>query len=113
MEHFTYLDENAGELIFAVVRGNQDDLRLQGRRIKDNLGIVGFSVQIRQPVVIHDLASDPRWYREFHPDLASRLKNAITFPLLVQGKPIGAVQIFQLCPRRDGAPASAWQSHGI
>jgi HD-GYP domain-containing protein (c-di-GMP phosphodiesterase class II) len=88
------LDEHAGELIFAVVRGNQDDLRLQGRRIKDNLGIVGFSVQIRQPVVIHDLASDPRWYREFHPDLASRLKNAITFPLLVQGKPIGAVQIF-------------------
>ncbi len=46
------LDEHAGELIFAVVRGNQDDLRLQGRRIKDNLGIVGFSVQIRQPVVI-------------------------------------------------------------
>jgi putative nucleotidyltransferase with HDIG domain len=88
------LDENAGELIFAVVRGNQEDLRLQGRRMKDNLGIVGFSVQIRQPVVIHDLASDPRWYREFHPDLASRLKNAITFPLLVQGKPIGAVQIF-------------------
>ena len=88
------LDENAGELIFEVVRGNQDDLRLQGRRIKDNLGIVGFSVQIRQPVVIHDLASDPRWYREFSPDLAIRLKNAITFPLLVQGKPIGAVQIF-------------------
>jgi putative nucleotidyltransferase with HDIG domain len=88
------LDENAGELIFEVVRGNQDDLRLEGKRIKDNLGIVGFSVQIRQPVVIHDLASDPRWYREFNPDLASRLKNAITFPLLVQGKPIGAIQIF-------------------
>ena len=88
------LDENAGELIFTVVRGNPEDMRLQGRRIKDNLGIVGYSVQVRQPVVIHDLASDPRWYREFHPGLASRLKNAITFPLLVQGKPIGAVQVF-------------------
>ncbi len=88
------LDENAGELIFAVVRGNQDDLRLQGRRIKDNLGIVGSSVQIRAPIVIDDLSSDPRWYREFSPDLAIRLRNAITFPLLVQGKPIGAVQIF-------------------
>ena len=88
------LDENAGELIFEVVRGNQEDARLQGRRIKANLGIVGSTVQMRQPIVIDDLASDPRWYREFSPDLASRLKNAISFPLLVQGKPIGAVQIF-------------------
>ncbi len=88
------LDENAGELIFTVVRGNPEDMRLQGRRIKSNLGIVGYTVQVRQPVIIHDLASDPRWYREFHPGLASRLKNAITLPLLVQGKPIGAVQVF-------------------
>jgi HD-GYP domain-containing protein (c-di-GMP phosphodiesterase class II) len=88
------LDENAHELIFKVVRGNEDDQRLQGKRIKDNLGIVGYSVQIRQPVVIRDLSSDPRWYREFHPDLAARLMNAITFPLLVQGNPIGAIQIF-------------------
>jgi len=88
------LDENAGELIFKVVRGSVEDQRLQGNRIKDNLGIVGYSVQSKQPVVIHDLANDPRWYREFHPEMTSRLKNAITFPLLLKGKSIGAIQIF-------------------
>jgi HD-GYP domain-containing protein (c-di-GMP phosphodiesterase class II) len=88
------LDSHARELLFKVVRGDHYDLRLQGNRIKDDMGIVGYAVQHRQPIVIHDLASDPRWYRDFNPDLASRLVNAITLPLMMQGNPIGAVQIF-------------------
>src|SRR5512139_3756529 len=45
------LDDNAGELIFTVVRGNPEDMRLQGKRIKSNLGIVGYTIQVRQPVI--------------------------------------------------------------
>ena len=88
------LDKDARELEFMVVRGNADDQALVGKRIRENVGIVGFAVQRQQPVVIADLSSDPRWYREFNPELAARLRNAITFPLLLQGKAIGAVQIF-------------------
>jgi HD-GYP domain-containing protein (c-di-GMP phosphodiesterase class II) len=88
------LDHEAGELIFMVVRGNQDDQRLVGRRIKENVGIVGFVVQHQQQMVINDLSSDPRWYRDVSPELTARLRNAITFPLLLQSKAIGAVQIF-------------------
>jgi len=36
------LDEIAGELIFAVCPRNQDDMRLQGKRIKDNMGLLVF-----------------------------------------------------------------------
>jgi putative nucleotidyltransferase with HDIG domain len=88
------LDHEAEELVFMVVRGNADDRRLTGKRIKANMGIVGASIQHGKPIVIPDLASDPRWSREFNPELAKRLRNAITLPLLMQAKPIGAVQIF-------------------
>ena len=88
------LDHELGELVFMVVRGNADDEKLLGKRIKDNVGIVGAAIQQAKPIVIDDLARDPRWYREFNPELAARLHNAITLPLLLQGKTIGAVQIF-------------------
>jgi putative nucleotidyltransferase with HDIG domain len=88
------LDHEAHEIIFMVVRGNEHDRRLTGKRIKENMGIVGACIQRAEPIIINDLASDPRWYREFNPDLAARLKNAITLPLLLLGKPIGSVQIF-------------------
>ncbi len=88
------LDPEAHELIFMVVRGNAKDQELTGKRIKENVGIVGAAIQRGQPIVIEDLARDPRWYREFKPDLVARLRNAITLPLLLQGRPIGAVQIF-------------------
>jgi putative nucleotidyltransferase with HDIG domain len=88
------LDHEANELVFMVVRGTAEDQRLTGKRIKANMGIVGASIQLGQPIVIPDLESDPRWYREFNPELAKRLRNAITLPLHLQSKPIGAVQIF-------------------
>jgi putative nucleotidyltransferase with HDIG domain len=88
------LDHEAHEIIFKVVRGNAKDQELTGKRIKENVGIVGAVIQRGQPIVIEDLASDPRWYREFKPELVARLRNAITLPLLLQGKPIGAAQIF-------------------
>ncbi|MFM8320044.1 MAG: HD domain-containing phosphohydrolase [Chloroflexota bacterium] len=88
------LDRDAHELVFMVVEGAASDRRLKGKRIKENMGIVGAAVSQGTPIVIEDLSNDPRWYVEFHPELASRLKNAITLPLLLQARPIGAVQIF-------------------
>lgn len=88
------LDHAAHELVFMVVRGDPEDMRLQGKRIGEKMGIVGAAIQQGSPIVIEDLSNDPRWYREFTPELAFRLRNAITLPLLLTGKPIGAVQIF-------------------
>ena len=88
------LDRHTGELVFKVVKGEQAAHNLIGMRIKPGVGIVGASVQQARPIVIDDLAKDPRWYREIDPEKTAALHNAITLPLLVQGKPIGAVQIF-------------------
>ncbi len=88
------------ELVFMVVRGSPEDMRLKGRRIKETMGIVGVAIQQATPIVINDLANDPRWYREFTPELAQRLRNVITLPLLMGAKPIGAVQIFNFTHAR-------------
>lgn len=87
------LDRDAGELIFMVVKGEKAT-DLIGKRMNKNRGIVGASIQQGKPIIIDNLADDPRWYREINLDETSNLHNAITFPLLLQGNPIGAVQIF-------------------
>lgn len=88
------LDREAGELIFMVVKGEKGAKDLVGMRMNQNQGIVGASIQQGKPIVINDLASDPRWYREISPEESAQFHNAITLPLLLQGTPIGAVQIF-------------------
>ena len=88
------LDREAGELVFKVVKGEKGAKELVGLRIKQNQGIVGASIQQISPIVIDDLSKDPRWYRDISPEETAHLHNAITLPLLLQGKPIGAVQIF-------------------
>ena len=88
------LDQTAGELVFKVVKGEKGAQNLVGMRIRKDQGIVGSAVQRGAPIVIDDLARDPRWYREIDPEKTAMLRNAITLPLLLQGKPIGAVQIF-------------------
>lgn len=88
------LDRAAGELVFMVVKGNKEDEKLIGRRIPKDTGIVGASIAQAKPIVIDDIAKDPRWYKDIIPDKSSSLHNVITFPLLLQGKAIGAVQIF-------------------
>lgn len=90
-----YLHDTAtNELVFSVIRGSAEDQKLTGQRIPDDTGIVGAALHSGKPIVIEDLKSDPRWYREIHPDLTARLVNAITIPLLLEGRPIGAIQIF-------------------
>lgn len=87
-------DPQAHELVFSVIRGSADDQELMGTRIREDKGIVGAVFAGKQPVVIEDLANDPRWFREIHPQLTARLHNVITLPMLVQGRAIGAIQIF-------------------
>lgn len=88
------LDHQSGELVFTVAVGDEESKDLVGMPIKEAVGILDAAVQRAQPIVIDDLASDPRWNREISPETTAHLRNAITLPLLIKDKPIGAVQIF-------------------
>ncbi len=87
------LDNETNELIFQVVRSDKADTTLIGQRINADRGVVGETIRNRLPIVVEDLENHPRWYGPVG-DGKNKLKNAITFPLLLRGEPIGAVQVF-------------------
>ena len=55
-------DEEAEELVFEAVAGEGED-NLVGTRLPASTGIAGWVLVTRQPLVIDDLASDPRFAR--------------------------------------------------
>ena len=87
------LDERRGELKSAYAVGyppSDEPLRL-----KLGQGLVGAAVASHQPLVVNDLASDPR-YVEFVPGMASE----IVVPLLHKSKPIGALNLLSRHPNQ-------------
>lgn len=86
------LDSQKDELVFKVIRGPNSDHSLIGKRIKTNAGIAGATMRQQEPLVIEDLAHDPRWQKVSRS--SEGLRNVISTPLLLRGKPIGVVQVF-------------------
>jgi len=80
------LDERRGELKVAYSVGYPQTV--DPIRLKLGQGIVGASVASEQPLLVNDLASDPR-YVTFVPGMASK----IVVPLLHKSRPIGALNI--------------------
>ena len=87
-------DKETNELVFKVVKGDPESQKLIGQRISSETGIVGVTIHQDEPLVIEDLTNDPRWYRPLGENQIQHLHNAISLPLLLGSKPIGAVQVF-------------------
>jgi putative nucleotidyltransferase with HDIG domain len=89
------LDQKTQELEFTVVKGDDPESQgLVGRRIDTQTGIVGATIQQKQPLVVQDLAQDERWFRPLGAAHEFRLQNVISIPLLLRGTAIGVVQVF-------------------
>lgn len=86
------LDEPAGELVFEAVTGEGEDT-LIGRRIPSSAGIAGWVAESRQPLVVEDVASDPR----FAADTARRTgyvpKGLMAVPLLHEDRVLGVLNV--------------------
>ena len=80
------LDERRGELHIAYSVGYPDSVA--PLRLKLGQGLVGAAVASQQPLLVNDLASDPR-YVEFVPGMESEM----VVPLLHKSQPIGALNI--------------------
>lgn len=87
------LDDERDELVFQVVRGKLTNQDLTGQRIKSDAGIVGACLQESKAIVVENLTNDARWYGPLG-EGEDKLRNTISFPLLLRGEPIGAVQVF-------------------
>ena len=89
------LDHQANELVFKVVKGDENSQLLVGKRINVSQGIVGATLRNRKPLWVPDITQDARWYRELSgPDLKNQPRSVLSFPLLLHNEPIGVVQVF-------------------
>jgi GAF domain-containing protein len=93
------LNEPAGELVFEAVTGEGEDT-LIGRRISASEGIAGWVAQSRQPLVVEDVAADPR----FAADTARRTgyvpKGLMAAPLLHEDRVLGVLNVLDRPARR-------------
>lgn len=93
------LDEDTGELVFEAVTGEGEDT-LVGRRIPAGTGIAGWVAESGQPLVVEDVASDPR----FALDQAQRTgyvpKGLMAAPLLLEDRVLGVLNVLDRPERR-------------
>ena len=80
------LDQRRGDLRMAYAVGYPEPERAV--RLRPGVGLVGAAVQSEQPLLVNDVATDPR-YVEFVPGMRSEL----VVPLLHQSRTIGALNI--------------------
>jgi GAF domain-containing protein len=86
-------DEETDELVFEAVAGEGSDT-LVGQRIPSSTGIAGWVLVTRQPLVLEDVAQDPRWGGR---DIAEKTgyvpKGLMAVPLLHEEEAVGVLNV--------------------
>ena len=100
------LDERRGDLRLAYAVGYPE----REVRVEPGVGLVGAAVMSEQPLLVNDVAADPR-YVEFVPGMRSEL----VVPLLHKSRPIGALNILSASrdqfTEQDVAIATQFAAH--
>jgi GAF domain-containing protein len=86
------LDEETDELVFAAV-ANPEEQSLVGRRIPSSSGIAGWVVSSRTPLVVDDLANDPRHARDVAEQTGYVPHGLMAVPLLSDERVLGVLQV--------------------
>jgi GAF domain-containing protein len=93
------LDERTGELVFEAVTGEGEDT-LVGQRVPPGTGLGAWVVESGQPVVIEDVAADPRWSREQAQRTGYVPKGLMAAPLLREERVLGVLNVLDRPERR-------------
>jgi GAF domain-containing protein len=93
------LDERTGELVFEAVTGEGEDT-LVGRRIPSGTGLAGWVAESGQPVVIEDVAADPRFAVEQAQRTGYLPKGLMAAPLLLEDRVLGVLNVLDRPERR-------------
>ena len=86
------LDEAADELVFEAVSGEGAD-SLVGVRLPSSTGIAGWVLVTRQPLVLDDVKSDPRFSRETAEKTGYVPQGLMAVPLLHEERALGVLQV--------------------
>jgi GAF domain-containing protein len=93
-------DEETDELVFEAVSGEGGDT-LVGTRFPSSTGIAGFALVTRQPLVVDDLSSDPRFSRERAESTGYVPNSIVASPLLHDERALGVLSVLD---RADDRP---------
>lgn len=87
------IDEDGETLSFWALQG-PDNVKLTNKTIPSNVGIVGWVIQNQDALIIHDVASDPRFYSQIDKEAGFVTKSMVCAPLSVREQTkLGAVQV--------------------
>jgi GAF domain-containing protein len=86
------LDEAADELVFEAVVGEGEDT-LVGRRFPSGTGIAGWVLGTRQPLVLTDVAADPRFSADTAQSTGFVPKGIMAVPLLHGEDALGVLEV--------------------
>jgi GAF domain-containing protein len=86
------LDEEGDELVFEAVSGEGEG-ELIGTRFPSSTGLAGWVLVTRQPLVVDDLQSDPRFAREAAASTGYVPGALVATPLLADDEAIGVLEV--------------------
>jgi GAF domain-containing protein len=86
------LDEKTGELVFVLVHGELGR-QLPDYRLKSDIGIVGWVVSHRQPIIVNNPQEDPRFSEVVDKEFGFFTNSIVSAPMMNQGKFMGTVQL--------------------
>jgi len=86
------LDEEVDELVFEAAADEASE-SLIGKRFPSSTGIAGFVLVSRQPLVIEDVLSDPRFSRETAESTGFIPKGLMAVPLLHEERVLGVLEV--------------------
>ena len=93
-------DDDADELVFEAVSGEGGDT-LVGTRFPSSTGIAGFALVTRQPLVVDDLANDPRFSRERAASTGYVPNSIVASPLLHDERALGVLSVLDRAEDRS------------
>ncbi len=86
------LDEEADELVFEAVAGHGAETLL-GKRFPSSTGIAGWVLVTRQPLVIEDVAEEPRFAKGVAEETGYVPKGLMAVPLLNEERVLGVLEV--------------------
>ena len=86
------LDEEADELVFEAAADEASEA-LIGKRFPSSTGIAGFVLVSRQPLVIEDVLTDPRFSRETAESTGFVPRGLMAVPLLHEERALGVLEV--------------------
>ncbi len=94
------VENKTNTLYFQVATGDKKE-EIKEYRVRMGQGIAGHVAQTGEPLLIANVANDPRWYKEISESIRFETQSIACVPLKLENETIGVVQIID---KEDGHP---------